>query len=111
MAKSNATSAAAPAATPADPLAEYGPAIAVRAAAPAKPARVTYAKASEVDWSKARLISVAPNPKKPGTDAHRYYEAYTPYIGQLISVALAAKAFRRDHILWDLPRGFIVLGE
>jgi hypothetical protein len=60
-------------------------------------------------YSPAQVITaVAPNPKKPGTEAHRLYALYVP--GMSVAAYVKAAGTRgATCIRWDLARGFITL--
>lgn len=67
-----------------------------------------WAKADAVYHAQDAVIEyVAPNPKKPGSETHRRYNAAYA-VGRTIAEAKKLGATAGD-ILWDLPRGFIRL--
>lgn len=54
------------------------------------------------------VLSVVPNPKKPGTSSHTRFAKYA--VGMSVAQLLAAGITRAD-LKWDTERSFVVLGD
>jgi len=54
-----------------------------------------------------RVRAVAPNPKRPGTSAHRMYSVYQP--GMLVADYLACDRRARAALRHDIARGYVTV--
>lgn len=90
------------------PIVEWSATVAARAAtAPKLPARgVAVQKPRDVDGK--FVVSVVPNPKKPGSATHIRFAQWV--VGRTVAQCMSAGLTRAD-VDWDVSRNFVVLGD